>query len=150
MWFPITFMASVHISSQISRSSLLFPTRTEAVQKCERSGTCGCFSLCSSVWPSHQSHFILLQRTGHTADGRLSQGIHKNTCKHTLLKPLNVPWMFLVIVFPLVISCHIFYFLLPCLRWQIWQWSIWQVDLSTCGSLMWVAAFFSQIARYGT
>lgn len=84
MWSPISFMTSVHIPFQISLSSSLFPTRTETMQERERSGTCWCVSLCGSVWPGYQSHFILLQRSGHTADGRLSQGIHTYMQTHSL------------------------------------------------------------------
>lgn len=59
---------------------------SEAVQECERPGTCRCFSLCSFVWCGCQSIVILLQRSHRTADLRLSKGI--NT--HTFLKHLNV------------------------------------------------------------
>lgn len=44
------------------------------VQKCEGPGTCWRFSLCSSVWWSRESLFILLQRSGCAADVRVSKG----------------------------------------------------------------------------
>lgn len=67
--------SSVHISQHIFLLCHLFLMRTEAVQERERPATCWCVSLCSSDRPGHQSNFILLQRSSHTEDVRLSQGI---------------------------------------------------------------------------
>lgn len=50
------------------------PHMPEAVHECEKSGACGCVSLCSSVRPGRQSHFTSLQRTSHAANVRLFQG----------------------------------------------------------------------------
>lgn len=68
---------SPHLILHLSLISFV-PHVPEAVQECERSGTCWCVLLCSSVRPGHQSHFILLQRANHTADVRLPQGTHKH------------------------------------------------------------------------
>lgn len=56
--------------------STILLMRAEVVQDCERSWTCWRFSLWSSVRPGRQSPVFLLQRSGHTADVRMSQGIH--------------------------------------------------------------------------
>lgn len=144
---PLVHFLIHSLSSHIFLSSPLFLTREEAVQDCERSGTCWCVSLCSSIRPGHQSHFILLQRSSHTADVRLSQGTH--THKYTS-RSFKCSLAEVDCVSPCHLMPHVFYFLLLCLRWQIWQCSIWQVDLSTCENLMWAAVFFSQIALSDT
>lgn len=113
--------------------------RAEVVQDCERFGTCWRFWLWSSVRPGYQSPVFLLQRPGHTADVRMSQGTHIHT---------NSPKAFECS--PCHFMLHILHFLLLCHRWQIWPYITWQVELSTCENLMWVAAFSSRIALFDT